>query len=76
MYGMMPSAKIVSRLKLPPENRSTKPRIDPRLLLEQPQQRLGVDSRRRDVAADAVDRQHGEGEQHPPPQVRECSRCS
>src|SRR6185503_5310011 len=29
MYGMIPSAKIVSRLRLPPEKRSRNPRIPP-----------------------------------------------
>src|SRR5262249_48873734 len=29
MYGMMPSAKIVRRLRLPPENRSRNPRMPP-----------------------------------------------
>src|SRR6266568_1009958 len=29
MYGMIPRAKIVSRLRLPPENRSRNPRIPP-----------------------------------------------
>ena len=29
MYGMMPSAKIVSRRKLPPLNRSKMPRTEP-----------------------------------------------
>ena len=29
MYGMIPSAKTVKRLKLPPANKSTYPRIEP-----------------------------------------------
>ena len=31
MYGMMPSAKMVSRRRLPPLNRSTKPSTEPRI---------------------------------------------
>jgi len=34
MYGMMPRAKIVSRRRLPPENRSTRPSAEPAFWLK------------------------------------------
>ena len=70
MYGMIPKAKTVSRRMLPPANRSKKPKIDPELELKNSSQRVNVDARRGDVAAQTVHRQHGQREQQPLAEVR------
>ena len=78
MYGMMPSAKIVSRRKLPPLNRSKMPSTEPGRLLEEIFQHAGVDAGCRDVRAEAVHRQQPQREEQPVPQIldaeeiREC----
>src|SRR5580698_5632269 len=56
MYGMMPSAKIVRRRRLSP--------------LEHVLQQGRVDSRRRNVSAQAVHRQHAQREQNAVTQIR------
>ena len=65
MYGMMPSAKTVSRRMLPPANRSKKPKIDPGLRAEELLPALEVDARRGDVAAQTIHRQQPQREQEP-----------
>ncbi len=64
MYGMMPRAKMVSRRSWPPLNRSTKPRNAAAVLVEELRQLVGVDTRRRDVSAEAVHRQQPKREQN------------
>ena len=69
MYGMMPRAKIVSRARLPPENRSHQAEQAPPLLGEELLERRRVDAGGRDPRADAVDREQGERESDPLAQV-------
>ena len=66
----MPRAKTVRRRMLPPANRSKKPKIDPELALKNSSQRCRLMPGRGDVAAQAVDRQQTQREQHPLAQVR------
>ena len=71
MYGMIPSAKIVTLARLPPENMSTRPNQLPRFCSKKSMRACGVDPGRGDVVAQAVDGQQAEGEQHPLPEVRD-----
>ena len=57
MYGMMPRAKMVSRRKLPPENRSMKPRNDAAVLFKELLQTVRVDAGRGNVRPEAINRQ-------------------
>ena len=70
MYGMMPSAKTDRRRILPPANRSKKPKIEPVWRVRKSCQRMtsmpGVGTK----AAEPVNGQHGEREQHPLPEIR------
>ena len=69
MYGMIPSAKTVTRERLPPENMSTRPNQFAAVLLEEVDQGGGVDAGGGDVVPEAVDGQQAEGEEHPLPEV-------
>ena len=64
MYGITPSAKIVTRDRLPPVEHvvHSEQRV-PRLVGENTH-RLRVDAGRRDEIADAIHREHAEREQH------------
>ncbi len=64
MYGMMPSAKMVSRRSWPPLNRSTKPRKLPRFWSKNCDSKIGVDARRGNMPAQAVNRQQPKREQN------------
>ena len=64
MYGMMPRAKMVRRRNWPPLNRSTKPRKRAAVLVEELRQQVSVDTRRGNVAAEAVNRQQPKREQN------------
>ena len=63
MYGMMPSAKTVSRRRLPPVNRSSQAERGAGVLIEELRQRIGVDARRGDERAQAIDGQHAKREE-------------
>ena len=70
MYGMMPSAKIVSRRKLPPLNKSIMPSSRALVLIEQLRQDIGIDSRRGNMRANAIHREHRQRKEHTLPQIR------
>src|SRR5712692_8274423 len=69
MYGMMPSAKIVSR-EGPAGKDIKKPKKRAALVQQELAEFVVVDARGRDVRADPIDRQHPEREQNPVPQLR------
>ena len=67
----MPNAKIVSRRKVPPLNRSKKPNTVPWFWLDEILEALGVDAGDRQVTAEAVHRQHRQREQDALPKIRD-----
>ena len=67
MYGMIPSAKIENCSSAPPENRLNMP--EEPAGLDELLHGLAVHARRGDEDADAVDRQHADGEEQPPAQL-------
>ena len=69
MYGMMPRAKIVRRRKLAAAEQVNEAEEAAAVLVEELGEQIGVDARRRDVAAEPVDRQQAKREQNALAQV-------
>ena len=70
MYGMMPSAKMVIRRRLPPPNRSIKPKRRPALCVEQELKLVGVHAWGGDKRTQAVNGENAQCKQNPLAQVR------
>ena len=70
MYGITPSAKIVTRDRLPPVNMSYRPNIVPRICRDSSASASGFTPGVGMWLPDAIHRQHPECEEHPVAQVR------
>jgi len=67
----MPSAKMVSLLRLPPLNKSTRPSGPPRSCSKMRLSARGIDSRSGNVRAQPINRQQGQRKEHTLSQVRD-----
>ena len=70
MYGMMPSAKIVSRRNVPPREQIDEAEKRAGVLPDELFELEGIDTGRRNMRAQPVDRQQPKREQNPVPEIR------
>ena len=70
MYGMMPKGKNCQPAQVAAAKQVIKAQQSATLLLEMLSAAVSIDARRGDVRTQAIDRQHGQREQHALAQVR------